>query len=67
MINEADEDGGHAAGEWLDRLNADQIALLNEMLMVGIRQVENAEFGDPDMEKLLAEGRTRRAKAIAAE
>jgi hypothetical protein len=59
-----DEDDGSA---WLDSLPPEQLAALRELLAISAKQLDDGKFGDTDMEKLLAEGRARRAGAIAAE
>lgn len=61
----AADDGG--ADDWPDSLPPEQFAALLELIAIGERELDAGEFGDLDMERLLAEGRARRAGAIAAE
>ena len=53
--------------DWLGHLSGTDHDALLQLLAISAKQLDDGDFGDSDMEKLLAEGRARRAGAIAAE
>ncbi len=58
------DDGG--AGDWLDSLPPEQLAALNEMLAISVKDLDDGLGVELDIDNIIARGRARRAAEARA-